>query len=109
MKLRTCTVCGRPHAVKGARCAACRSVGRHDPTTRAQDGEYRAERARVLAPGLDGPPRCALRIKCDGAVATTVDHIVPVARGGRHQGNLQPACSKCNSAKGARQSTSPAS
>lgn len=33
----------------------------------------------------------------------TVDHIVPLARGGRHTAtNLDPACSWCNSSKGAR-------
>jgi 5-methylcytosine-specific restriction endonuclease McrA len=51
----------------------------------------------VLEPGPDGrAPKCALRIACDGAPATTVDHIAPVARGGQHVGNLQPACGPCN-------------
>ena len=33
----------------------------------------------------------------------SIDHIVPIARGGRHSiGNLQPLCILCNSSKGAK-------
>lgn len=105
MRLVTCSSCGRPYERRVAyhgRCPTCEPHGRdqRSPTTRAQDAEYRAERARVLAPGPDGhPPSCVLRIRCDGAPATTVDHVVPVARGGRHAGNLVPACAACNASK----------
>lgn len=35
------------------------------------------------------------------AVADTIDHVIPLARGGRHaEGNLLPACRSCNSSKG---------
>ena len=35
--------------------------------------------------------------------ANSVDHVVPLMRGGtNHEGNLTPACKSCNSAKGAR-------
>jgi len=38
-----------------------------------------------------------------GEVATTWDHLVPLARGGRHSiGNLVPACRPCNSRKWTR-------
>jgi hypothetical protein len=41
-------------------------------------------------------------VYCD-APAATIDHVVPVARGGsNHHANLVPACKTCNSAKGAR-------
>lgn len=60
------------------------------------DGVYRRNRAALLA----GGPACALRIVCDGARATSVDHIVPLARGGTNAiTNLQPACGACNSSK----------
>jgi 5-methylcytosine-specific restriction endonuclease McrA len=37
-----------------------------------------------------------------GGYATTVDHAVPVARGGTHDlSNLRPACASCNSSTGA--------
>ena len=36
-----------------------------------------------------------------GEPATTVDHIIPVSKGGHHSvGNLVPACQPCNSSKG---------
>lgn len=35
------------------------------------------------------------------AAADTIDHVIPLARGGRHaEGNLAPACRSCNSSKG---------
>jgi 5-methylcytosine-specific restriction endonuclease McrA len=104
-RLKTCTACGRPFApvrARATRCNTCTPQGRNDrsPTTRAQDAEYTTERARILKPGPDGrPPACMLRIKCQGAPATTVDHVLPVAKGGGHRGNLRPACGPCNSAR----------
>lgn len=38
-----------------------------------------------------------------GHESTNLDHIVPIARGGRHSvGNLQPLCKPCNSSKGSK-------
>jgi 5-methylcytosine-specific restriction endonuclease McrA len=38
-----------------------------------------------------------------GARALTMDHLVPIIRGGRStRGNVVPACKKCNDAKGHR-------
>jgi 5-methylcytosine-specific restriction endonuclease McrA len=90
---RTCEECGAPFAPRAARDRRCR---RHElrgrahrsPTTRAQDAEYAAERARVLVPGA--------RCHWCGEPATTVDHLHPVARGAQHAGNLVPACAHCN-------------
>lgn len=60
------------------------------------DRAYRRNRQAILA----GGPACALRILCDGARATTVDHVIAIARGGTNAiTNLQPACGPCNSAK----------
>lgn len=40
---------------------------------------------------------------CAAAPATTVDHVVPIIRGGsNHLANLVPACKSCNSSKGAK-------
>ena len=40
---------------------------------------------------------------CGKRAVLTIDHIIPIARGGRHAiGNLTPACGPCNSSKGAR-------
>jgi 5-methylcytosine-specific restriction endonuclease McrA len=58
---------------------------------------WRRLRAQVLA----GDPWCAI---CRRRPATTVDHIVPVSRGGAELDpqNCRPACGPCNYAGGAR-------
>lgn len=43
--------------------------------------------------------RCAY---CSTVAPLTRDHVIPLARGGRHSiGNLLPACRRCNASKGA--------
>jgi 5-methylcytosine-specific restriction endonuclease McrA len=95
--LRTCEECGRPFArarARQAKCDTCEPPGRamRSPTTRAQDAAYRRERDRILA----GSPLCHW---CGVNPATTADHVKPVARGGRHTGNLVPCCAGCNASK----------
>ena len=42
-------------------------------------------------------------IACGTTERVTVDHIIPIVRGGRHSiGNLQPLCLTCNSSKNAK-------
>lgn len=48
----------------------------------------------------DGNTKC---VYCDKPCAATVDHVVPLARGGRDEAdNVLPVCISCNSSKGAR-------
>lgn len=85
-----CLACGV--LTMNSRCTTC-ATRRHDPY---RDPAYRRNRLAVLA----GSPRCALRLVCDGARATTVDHVISLARGGSSAiTNLQPACVACNSSK----------
>ena len=70
-----------------------------------------ARRARKLNALVDGPlpPGTYAAVLSSGtcvycaAPATTVDHVVPLARGGYEiESNLVPACGSCNSRKGAK-------
>ena len=103
----TVCVCGNPKTVKAKRCAPCGNKGR---IVRPQDtsvAEY-AERHRS-APGLPLSQVRKLLAKwlrqrrtCAYCAepATTVDHVIPLSRGGdNYEGNLVPACRSCNSSK----------
>lgn len=66
-----------------------------------------ARRARLVgATVMPVPKKVLRRLRCAQcsycpAPATTVDHVVPLNRGGSHaEGNLAPACRSCNSSKG---------
>lgn len=99
---RTCSTCGKP-TTNDRYCDPCTPHGRasRSPTTRAQDAEYRRNRAAVL----EGQPTCAY---CPRP-ATTVDHVRPVSKGGTNKiDNLVPACAWCNGSKGARDDWQPA-
>jgi len=71
-----------------------------DATMRRERAKARELRAsawwkRRVAPGV-----CHYCGKQVGAQALTMDHLVPIVRGGRSaKGNLVPACKACNSAK----------
>lgn len=98
---------------------------RHAPNYRARTARWREEnpdrhrannrRRRALAAGAAGADyttaeKIAARFafyggRCYycGAIATSVDHRIPLVRGGSHwPANLVPACVPCNSCKNAR-------
>jgi len=79
-------------------------------TVRADDDQHmRRTRRENAAPGLTKNGRDKLRAKWKrqhkpcaycGAPGDTIDHVLPLVRGGtNHEGNLVPACRRCNSSK----------
>lgn len=76
----------------GRTCPTCRTL----KIRRYADPTYQANRRTVLA----AQPACQV---CGARTDLTVDHIVPIARGGGHSvRNLQTLCRGCNGRKGAR-------
>ena len=79
-----------------------------DPTRYLSDSARRRARKRENGDYLvtDRDYRRILNSPCAGCGSTEnieVDHIVPIARGGRHAvGNLQALCRSCNASKGAK-------
>jgi 5-methylcytosine-specific restriction endonuclease McrA len=84
-------------------------------TWRAQKGraaqQYHERRARKLAALVNGPlpPGTYAQVLASGPCvycgrpATSVDHVVALARGGHEvETNLVPACASCNGSKGAK-------
>lgn len=71
---------------------------------------YRTRRRAAASPGVTERDWKRLVARYGGCCAycgtpggTSVDHVVPLSRGGRHSiGNVLPACKPCNSSKGNR-------
>lgn len=87
-------------------------VGRpiRDPKRVESDRRRQRYERELAAPGLGAADRDALRRRwvgqsrpcfyCRAKPAGTVDHVVPLQRGGtNYEGNLVPACRSCNSSK----------
>ena len=104
---RTCPDCS---GVKSATAEVCRACRAKRQTIRASDdsrlvrkhrehdapGIRWSDRKRLLAKWKRQGKRCAY---CD-RLADTIDHAVPLVRGGtNYEGNLVPACKSCNSSK----------
>lgn len=105
---RVCPCGGMYRGIMGVcrRCVWARLSPEEAAARRRQYGHaYRARKraAEVAGPVPAGAYRAVLALEdcvyC-GAIATTVDHIVPLARGGwEHTSNLVPSCGSCNSSK----------
>ncbi|MBP6564142.1 MAG: HNH endonuclease [Burkholderiales bacterium] len=76
-----------------------RIVSHHVDRIRGRANQRRRERI------LSAQPLCVLCQAEDRvALATEVDHVVPLWKGGGdHDGNLQPLCSSCHASKSARE------
>lgn len=94
--MKPCLDCGTP--ADGSRCQLCnrrRERTRKRPAYRQAYNDPAYKRARLR---LRGRP-------CHwcGRAGTTVDHLVPISRGGTNDDdNLVSACAKCNEARGNR-------
>jgi 5-methylcytosine-specific restriction endonuclease McrA len=73
------------------------AVQKHHMTRRArkaQNGVFEVSK-KELHKLMNSP--C---VACGSTKSITIDHIIPIARGGAHSiGNLQPLCKSCNSSK----------
>lgn len=106
---RRCVDCGSP--CRGEQ--RCRPCANRAQIVRATDDRRVQRRQRERsAPGLTTRQRETLlagwvkqACLCSycGNRATTIDHVVPLVRGGTNsEGNLAPCCKSCNSRKGGR-------
>ena len=109
---RPCQWRGCPRVVRGdvpyceehaKQLAREREAGRPSAARRGYDGNWRKLRAMFLR----RHPLCADPFEIHGGrpvVATEVDHIQPLSRGGGHEWeNLQALCKSCHSKKTARE------
>lgn len=88
-RLSLCSHCGRLHPDhRRNTCTACRNPRGYNTS------EYRALRAQLLN---QPDAHCA---DCGAITDLTVDHRIPLARGGtNHPSNVQVLCRPCNSRK----------
>lgn len=87
----------------GSRCTRCQAVAdaqRDQQRGSASSRGYGARWRSLARAAMAAHPYCA---GCGATSDLTVDHVVPIARGGTPTPeNLQVLCRSCNSAKGAR-------
>lgn len=104
MAWRVCLDCGRLHR-NPSRCDECtakRSRDRGSATARGYGADWRRVRTTVLANwrALSGDWCPGYRVLGHASSDLTVDHIVPLAKGGTHDvDNLAVLCRACNSRK----------
>lgn len=102
-----CPDCDGPKGRYSERCRRC--AGRRRRVRSDDDRRVTRRQREAAAPGLTARQRSALlamwlrqRRRCTycDRPAATVDHVVPLVRGGTNfEGNLVPACRACNSGK----------
>lgn len=110
---RECETCGKQFKGKSRNCNACiRKAGDADEWANRNRQSHNKRRARKYKAQIAGPVPAevyaAIRasgpcVYC-GKSASTVDHVVPLVRGGaEHEDNLVPACGgRCNQSKGTK-------
>lgn len=109
---RECGTCGRLFRGDRPHCPSCRRDAAGAEFWMAYDRRaHGVRKARKRAAEVVGPVPVSVYVAimksgacvyC-GGVATSVDHIIPLARGGHEaEYNLVPACGTCNSSKGDR-------
>lgn len=108
--IRRCPVCGDAIPPTDRLTKKYCSVDCRDQRSRSPEVVFRyvnARRARIAGASAHPLPKRVLRrlrsAQCAycGQAGGTVDHLVPLSRGGQHaEGNLVPACRSCNSSKG---------
>jgi len=109
---RTCTGCGQVFRGTNLRCMACQwqaLPAEVRQAKRARDNNARRARLYTAGAGDHVPVEVYEAIRASGpcvycaAPAEHVDHVRPLARGGReHESNFVPACAPCNYSKGDR-------
>jgi len=104
--LRGCSRCGAPFKPRHAAHRHCPEHEQHgnahrSPTTRQRPSSS-TERATLRAAVLEAAGgMCEIKLPGCTTTATVMDHIIPVADGGRHEPrNLRAACDHCNSVLG---------
>jgi len=118
---RTCYLCRRTLPIdqftqrsNGTYFSACKDCNKHVFAQRRRarmkgaTGSYTTAEWEALVAKYDHCPMCKRRwddipVLLSGSSVVTVDHIIPIAKGGSNSiDNIQPLCYSCNSKKGAK-------
>lgn len=99
--MKPCATPGCPELVAVGRCAKCAPGFERSRGTTAERG-YDSAHERLRAQVLREEPFCQIRTHCQGAVATEMDHVIPIRLAPElrlERSNVQSACKPCNAAK----------